>query len=309
MNPYQNGNEFANYYFTYERVTECSKSMEQMIQLLKTTIANIENDKKNIKHHAYVQGKNIYLEMKEISDSTDIRMPGKLRKVPLLEIELPKELDQFAEERVSEYIEQCINNLREECSEQENIRQIVEKRIKEWLTDRQLLNYVINTENIGVKLYKIDISDKNSGLRNWEEVVVDNSGGEKLVSCLVLVLALMQYTRKKVLAKYGNVDKLEISKFLIIDNPFGKTSSTHLLNGLMLILDRFNVQAICLSDISQSSITNQFKVIYQLSLKSGKYTDKIYLTADNVIKSPELAENYLLEQAYIRSEAQQKMWL
>jgi len=309
MNPYQNGNEFANYYFTYERVTECSKSMEQMIQLLKTTIANIENDKKNIKHHAYVQGKNIYLEMKEISDSTDIRMPGKLRKVPLLEIELPKELDQFAEERVSEYIEQCINNLREECSEQENIRQIVEKRIKEWLTDRQLLNYVINTENIGVKLYKIDISDKNSGLRNWEEVVVDNSGGEKLVSCLVLVLALMQYTRKKVLAKYGNVDKLEISKFLIIDNPFGKMSSTHLLNGLMLILDRFNVQAICLSDISQSSITNQFKVIYQLSLKSGKYTDKIYLTADNVIKSPELAENYLLEQAYIRSEAQQKMWL
>jgi len=112
-----------------------------------------------------------------------------------------------------------------------------------------------------------------------------------------------------VLAKYGNVDKLEISKFLIIDNPFGKMSSTHLLNGLMLILDRFNVQAICLSDISKSSITNQFKVIYQLSLKSGKYTDKIYLTADNVIKSPELAENYLLEQAYIRSEAQQKMWL
>ena len=308
MNPYQSENKFANYYFTFERVTECLETMEKMLQLLQTTIANIENDKNNIKHHAYLQGKNIYLEMKQISDSSDIKMPGKLRKVALLEIELPKELDQYAEERINDYIEECIKNLRQECKEQENIRPIIEKRIKDWLSDRQLLNIVINTETIGVKLYKIDISEKNSGLRRWEEVIVDNSGGEKLISCLIMVLALMQYTRKKVLAKYGDDEKRETSKFLIIDNPFGKMSSTHLLDGLMLILDRFNVQAICLSDISQSSITNQFKVIYQLSLKSGKYTDKIYLTTDNVIKSPELVENYLLEQAYVKVDSQIKLW-
>lgn len=308
MNPYQNENKFANYYFTYERVIECSNMLKLMLSALQTTIANIENDKNNIKHHAYIQGKNIYLEMKQISDSSDIKMPGKLRKVPLLEIELPKELDQFAEERINEYIEECINRLREECSEQENIRQIVEKGIKDWLSDRQLLNIVINTENIGVKLYKIDISEKNSGLKKWEDVVIDNSGGEKLISCLILVLALIQYTRRKVLAKYGESEKIETSKFLIIDNPFGKMSSTHLLDGLMLILKKFNVQAICLSDISQSSITNQFKIIYQLSLKNGKYTDKIYLTTDNIIKSPEITQNYLLEQAYVRSDAQVKLW-
>lgn len=308
MNPYQNENKFANYYFTYERVTECLETMEKMLQLLQTTIENIENDKNNIKHHAYVQGKNIYLEMKQISDSSDIKMPGKLRKVSLLEIELPKELDQFAESRIGEYIDDCIKNLRQECREQENIRQIVEKRIKDWLSDRQLLNIVINTENIGVKLYKIDISDKNSGLRRWEEVIVNNSGGEKLISCLILVLALMQYTRRKVLAKYGDEEKQETSKFLIIDNPFGKMSSTHLLDALMLILNRFNVQAICLSDLSQSSITNQFKVIYQMSLKTAKYSDKIYLTTDNVVKSPELSENYLLEQAFVKLDSQLKMW-
>ena len=302
MNPRQNESDFANYYFTYERVSESSKTMEQMIQVLKTTIENIENDKNNIKHHAYMQGKNIYLEMKKISDSSDIKMPNKLRKVSLLEIALPKELDQLAEERINDYIENCIHTLREECKEQENIKQIVEKRIKDWLSDRQLLNIVINTENIGVKLYKIDISDKNSGLKKWEEVIIDNSGGEKLISCLILVLALMQYTRKKVLAKYGDDEKTETSKFLIIDNPFGKMSSTHLLDGLMLILNRFNVQTICLSDISQSSITNQFKIIYQLSLKTGKYTDKIYLTTDKIIKSPDIIENHLLEYTYVKTE-------
>ena len=306
MNPYQK--EFADYYYVYEKVTDCLSTLDKVLQLLKNSIDNIENDKNNIKHHAYIQGKNIYLEMKKISDSSDIKMPGKVRKTALLEIELPKELDQFAEERINEYIEECIKILREECKGQENTRQIIEKRIKEWLSDRQLLNKVINSETIGIKLYKIDISDKNSGLRRWEDVIVDNSGGEKLISCLIMVLALMQYTRRKVLEKFGEDEKTETSKFLVIDNPFVKMSSKHLLDGLMLILEKFNVQTICLSDISQSSITNQFKVIYQMSLKTGKYTDKTYLTTDNVIKNSELTENYLLENIFVKSDAQIKLW-
>ena len=116
------------------------------------------------------------------------------------------------------------------------------------------------------------------------------------------------YERRKVLEKFGEDEKIETSKFLVIDNPFGKMSSKHLLDGLMLILEKFNVQTICLSDISQSSITNQFKVIYQMSLKTGKYTDKIYLTTDNVIKNSELTENYLLENIFVKSDAQIKLW-
>ncbi len=301
--------EFADYYFIYERVTDCAKKLEEMIKVLKTTMEHMENDKDNIKHHAYVQGKYIYLEMKNISDSSDIKMEGRLRKVQLLEIDIPKELDQFAKERMNDYIENCINRLREECKEQEeNSRQVVAKRIKDWLSDRQLLNVVINTENIGVRLYKFDISEKNSGLKKWEDVISENSGGEKLASCIILVLALIQYTRKKVLAKYGDDGKLETSKFLVLDNPFGKMSSKHLLDGLMMVLNKFNAQAICLSDISQSSVTNKFNVIYQLSLKSGKYTDKIYLTEDKVIKNPELVQNYLLEQSFLKADAQLVLW-
>lgn len=308
MNPYQNENEFADYYFIFERVTECASTLEKILKALNTSIENMEKDKENVKYHAYTQGKNIYLEMKKISDDSTIKMPGKLRKVSLMEIEIPKELDSNSEDRINEYIEQCINNLREECRGQENIREIVQKKVKTWLSDRELLNKVINMENIGLKLYKIDISDTNSGLKKWEEVIIGNSGGEKLISCLILVLALMQYTRKKVLAKYGDNENLETSKVFIIDNPFGKMSSTHLLEGLMLILNKFNVQAICLSDISQSSITNQFKVIYQLSLKSGKYSDKLYLNTDNVIKDSNVNQDFYLENAYIKADNQIRFW-
>lgn len=325
MNPYQNAEEnkkFADYYFTYERVTGCLETMEKLISALENEIANVEKDKENVKYHAFMQAKTIYTEMKKISDSSTMKISGKLRKVPILEIGIPKELDQYAKERMDSYIEECINNLREKCkniestkkigtdyiNEKEDIRLTIEKEIDKDLSDRILLNKIINSETITLKLYKIDISESHSGLRSWEEVIVENSGGEKMISCLILVLALMQYSREKILEKYGDSERIETSKILILDNPFGKMSSNHLLDGLMEILGRFNVQVICLSDISQSSITNHFKVIYQMSLKSGKYTDKSYLTVDNVIKSEDSTQNYLLEHAYFKGNDQIKMW-
>lgn len=308
MNPYQEGKKFADYYFVYERVNECLETMIKILDQIETTLKHVEDDKNNIKHQAFLQGKNIYLEMKKISESANVKMPRKLRKTPLLEIEIPKELDTFAETRINDYIEECINNLREECKTAENKPSLIDKRIKEWLSDRELLNKVINSETIEVKLYKIDISEKNSGLRKWQEVIVDNSGGEKFISCLILVIALIQYSRTKIFEKVGNDQTLETTKIFIIDNPFGKMSSTHLLKGLTNILEKFNVQAICLSDLSQSSITNQFKVIYQMSLKTGKYTDRSYLTTDKITTNGELARNYFLEQAYVKQEEQLRIF-
>ena len=311
INPYGQGKEFADYYFVYERLTESIKVMDALLSEIETSLKHIEDDIENIKYKALGQGKDIYIEMKKISDNANVKMPGKLRKTSLLEIELPKELDAFAKNRIDEYIDECIANLREECKKiesSEEKRKLIDKKVRGWLSDRQLLNKVINSETIEVKLYKIDISEKNSGLRKWKDVIVENSGGEKFISCLILVIALIQYSRTKIFERAGSEKTLETTKIFIIDNPFGKMSSTHLLKGLTDILAKFNVQAICLSDLSQSSITNQFNVIYQMSLKTGKYTEKFYLTTDDVRVNGDVSKNYLLEQVWVRKEEQMSMF-
>lgn len=311
INPYGQGKEFADYYFVYERLTESIKVMDALLSEIETSLKHIEDDIENIKYKAFGQGKDIYIEMKKISDNANVKMPGKLRKTPLLEIELPQELDSFAKNRIDEYIDECIANLREECKKiesSEDKRKLIDKKVRDWLSDRQLLNKVINSETIEVKLYKIDISEKNSGLRKWKDVIVENSGGEKFISCLILVIALIQYSRTKIFERAGSEKTLETTKIFIIDNPFGKMSSTHLLKGLTDILAKFNVQAICLSDLSQSSITNQFNVIYQMSLKTGKYTEKFYLTTDDVRVNGDVSKNYLLEQVWVRKEEQMSMF-
>lgn len=308
MDPYKEEDEFSAYYYVYERVTNCLQTMEKVLQVLQITIANIEKDKENIKYYAFIQGKNIYSEMKKICEDSIVKMPGKTRRNPILEIELPKELDNFANERMDEYIEKCIKDLREECANAENVEQIIEKKVTERLSDRQLLNIIVNSETLIVRLYKLDISQQNSGLRKWEDIIVGNSGGEKLISCLIMILSLIKYTRSKIISQYGGEQEFETSEILVIDNPFGKMSSTHLLDGFTFILKNFNVQAICLSDISQSSITNQFSIVYQLSLKNAKYSDKIYLSQDNIIKNTDVMPNQLLEQAFVRTKEQLKLW-
>ena len=311
INPYGQGKEFADYYFVYERLTESIKVMDALLSEIETSLKHIEDDIENIKYKAFGQGKDIYIEMKKISDNANVKMPGKLRKTPLLEIELPQELDSFAKNRIDEYIDECIANLRDECKKiesSEDKRKLIDKKVRDWLSDRQLLNKVINSETIEVKLYKIDISENNSGLRKWKDVIVENSGGEKFISCLILVIALIQYSRTKIFERAGSEKTLETTKIFIIDNPFGKMSSTHLLKGLTDILAKFNVQAICLSDLSQSSITNQFNVIYQMSLKTGKYTDKFYLTTDDVRVNGDVSKSYLLEKVWVRREEQMSMF-
>ena len=113
INPYGQGKEFADYYFVYERLTESIKVMDALLSEIETSLKHIEDDIENIKYKAFGQGKDIYIEMKKISDNANVKMPRKLRKTPLLEIELPQELDSFAKNRIDEYIDECISNLRE----------------------------------------------------------------------------------------------------------------------------------------------------------------------------------------------------
>jgi zona occludens toxin (predicted ATPase) len=51
-----------------------------------------------------------------------------------------------------------------------------------------------------------------------------------------------------------------------MDNPFGPISSDHLLKPLFEIAKKYNTQLICLTDLKQNSIMNQFKVIFMMKI-------------------------------------------
>ena len=290
------------YYFVYERMAEQSARLQDTLTVLKSDLAHLETDKKNIVRHALIQGQNLYDGLRRLSNGSFVKIWPDSPPRQTLKIGIPETLDGNEEERMTAYVETCIATLRAEKSAGSLTEETLRKRIANLFSDRELLCQVLNTAHIPVWLYKVDRIPANSKLRSWEEVLVENSGGELFVSCFVLISALMSYRRDSIMGKSGAG---ETTRAFLIDNPFGKTSSRHLLEAMLRIARKFRTQMICLSDLNQSSITNRFALIYQLSVRQALYSRNSYLKTDEVRRNGDVHPNERLEHAVLRTPSEQ----
>lgn len=112
---------------------------------------------------------------------------------------------------------------------------------------------------------------------------------EELQSLFAVILALMNYTRSDV----GEIRDKDLRSALIIDNPFGATSSKHILVPMFSIAKHFNVQMICLSDINKSDVVNCFDINIKAIVKKIAMSNKEQLTHEG---------NETIEHGYYRSE-------
>ena len=286
-------------YFIFERLSEQSKLMQETLRVLESHLKHLDKQKDNVVFHAFAQGKRLHGELKKISESSRVKLAPDKPPRQTLKIAVPDELDPYANQRISDHINACVSEMRQLKKENALSEKTMQSLIDTKLSDREILNQLIGQHSIDVRLLKVDISQANSTLRTWERVLTDNSGGELFVSCFVLLAALMDYARHSVVPdeKAGGGMKV-----MLIDNPFGKTSSEHLLDALIQVAGQFKMQLICLSDLSQSSITAKFALIYQLSLRPSLYSGKAYLKVDSLTSKAPLVQNSRLDHVSLKHE-------
>ena len=167
--------------------------------------------------------------------------------------------------------------------------------MSELFSDRGIFNAVIGSSSMVIKVWKSLRSEKNSRLENLESRY---SGGEHFLVYFVVYASLVAYARKRQTSE----DTDNIRSVFIVDNPFGETSSEHLLKVFVEVAKKFKLQTICFSDLKQDSITGQFDLIYQLSLREAAYTNKSYLTVEEVINNAKAEENTSLEYVSMRGQ-------
>lgn len=86
-----------------------------------------------------------------------------------------------------------------------------------------------------------------------------------------------------------------------MDNPFGPISSMHLLKPLFEIAKRYRTQLICLTDLKQSSILNNFNLVYMLRIRKGAASADEYLKSEEFKRAEDVHENdEALEKAFFR---------
>lgn len=291
--------DYDEYFYLYERMGQHQEKLGELIKLHESLLSNLERNKKDMIQQSLLQGMRFYEEIEWISDHSKVRLQGKNRPVQMLKIELSLDSSEVAGVRMKEYIEDCILQVREE-TRQEKSEADLKKAITKLMYSRELLNVYLGHSNIPVKVFKIDLNMQNSGLKTWEDAMLENSGGEKFVVYFSVLSALMAYTRSRTLEAAG-ADEDKDSSVLVMDNPFGPISSEHLLNPLFEIAKKHRTQLICLSDLKQNSIMNCFNLIYMLKVRTSAIGSNEYLKFEELLRDQNAVQNdEKLEKAIFR---------
>ena len=284
---------YSSCYYLFDQLKEKERMLQDQIKLMQTELSNIENNRSHIIRQIFEHADFLFKQVRDVSTNSVITLQGKRRK--MLEVSLPDTIDSQAEQRIAHLVDEVTLKLRQQITLDAQAEHKLFEAICSHYSDRMIFNAYTNLKTIQVRVLKILEDERNSRLEHWE---ARYSGGERFITYFIAYSALADYTRRKANPNQNG----KIRSVFLVDNPFGEASSDHLVGTLMEITKKFNMQLICFSDLKQSSITNHFDLIYQLSMRKILYSNKSQLHTDRVINHAETSRDSHLEFVSMKSQ-------
>lgn len=267
-----------------------TKTLHQIIRLAEDDLA--EHDKQlttfinQMQTHLTVIG----ADLGRIPRCTRVRQGDGWKEI--FRIDVPEWDEHEGREKLKAHIDKLLDELespRFAVEEQGNKDTEIRKHIERNLRTSQLFGLVTNRKPIHVKCRKVS-SDGLLSERyfSWEESNIW-SGGEKWSKNMALFLGLLNYVaeKRKLIERHG-----ARSRSVILDNPFGKASSDHVLRPVFFVAEQLGFQIIALTAHDDGRfIRDYFPVIYSCRLMPLVGSDKKAVTKDLQIATAWLQEH------------------
>ncbi len=147
-----------------------------------------------------------------------------------------------------------------------------------WLQSKQLLQQVMNNEVMKVTCRKVTNDNKvTTRSYSWEQSNVW-LGGEKWSKNMTLFLGILTYVSEK---KQHIQPNMKRHRAVILDNPFGKASSEHVLSPVFFVADQLGFQIIALTAHAEGKfLQDYFPVIYSCRLRASTDVTKKIMTKE-----------------------------
>ncbi|WP_339062088.1 hypothetical protein [Tepidibacillus marianensis] len=155
------------------------------------------------------------------------------------------------------------------------------KDIETWLQSKQLLRVVMREKTMRVNLHKVSNNNQVSNrLYTWEQSNAW-SGGEKWSKNMTLFLGMLNYIAEK---RQHIKPKMKRHRTVIVDNPFGKASSEHVLNPVFFIAEQLGFQIIALTALAEGKfLRDYFPIIYSCKLRHAIGSEKQIMTKEKML--------------------------
>lgn len=260
-----------------------SERINKTIEILENDMREHDEEMKQFINHLHSYLVIMAQELKAIPKKTKIKVEDNWKEVYLFNVPDWNEKDGKLE--LYNHIDWILKKLEgEEYRDENGVENVekVKKSIEKWLQSKQLLPIVMNHKKITVKCRKVTNDGKMSSMPfSWEE---SNSwsGGEKWSKNMALFLGILNYIAEK---RKQIIPLKSHYRTVIVDNPFGKASSDHVLDPVFFIAEQLGFQIIALTAHAEGKfIRTYFPIVYSCKLRSSENGNSQILTNEREIK-------------------------
>ena len=256
----------------YEELVSWTDSMVERINhtltILERDLVDQDQQISQFMIHLYAYLRTVVTELAEIPKKTRVNTEEGWKMV--YEFVIPTWQEESGKEKIRDHIYSLLDDIAGQSFLDETGKEDVgkiKKYIKEQFKLRTLLKVVMGNEAIRVRCRKVsNVSDISVQKYSWE---TSNkwSGGEKWSKNMALYLGILNYLAEKKQNIQGEEQK--VSRVVILDNPFGKASSGHVLEPVFFIAKQLGFQIIALTAHSEGDfIRRYFPIVYSCKLRS-----------------------------------------
>lgn len=268
---------------TYEDIIDFKKNMMRSVESA-TNYANEHIRQKDAELQAFINHIHTHLrtlveELKQIPNKTRVKVGDEWKRI--FTFTIPEWEEEVGKTRIRNHIEWILQQLESERFMNEHGQQDeakVRKEIEMWLQSKQLLQVVMNNEGMKVNCRKVTNDNKvTTRSYSWEQSNVW-SGGEKWSKNMTLFLGILNYVAEK---KQHIQPMMKRHRTVILDNPFGKASSDHVLNPVFFIAEQLGFQIIALTAHAEGKfLRDYFPIIYSCRLRPSSDPNKQVMTKE-----------------------------
>ncbi|MCZ0701596.1 chromosome segregation ATPase [Natronobacillus azotifigens] len=268
---------------TYPDVLDFRKNMmtriEQVSRYANEHIRKSDEDLQLFIHRIYSHLQTLADELNQIPMKTRVKVEENWKQI--FRFNIPEWEEDVGKTRIRDYIEWILQQLESNDFFNENGVQDdgkVRKQIETWLQSKQLLRIVMNNEIMKVHCRKVTNDNKvTTRSYSWEQSNVW-SGGEKWSKNMTLFLGILNYVAEKKKHIQSNMKR---HRSVILDNPFGKASSDHVLSPVFFVAEQLGFQIIALTAHAEGKfLQDYFPIIYSCRLRASSAADKKVMTKE-----------------------------
>lgn len=267
-----------------------SKTLNRVIMIYEKNIAEHDKELNQFIQFLYTHLSTLAHEIATIPKNTRVRVEDSWKEI--YQIQVPTWSEEEGKEEIRRHVDWMIETMEgDEFLDHEGQEDLgkIKKFIEKHLESKQILSRVIGFNSIKVKCRKVTNDGKVSSMYYTWENSNKWSGGEKWSKNMALFLGLLNYSAEK---KQHILPSQRKHRTVIMDNPFGKASSDHVLNPVFFIADQLGFQFIALTAHGEGRfIRDYFPVVYSCKLRPASGASTSILTKEKIMNYAYFMDN------------------